>query len=54
MKYKVELAEFHSIVVDADSKKEAENKVAVMDDEDILKQSIEESKMTIWDVSEVK
>ena len=30
MKYKVELAKFYSIVVEADSRKEAENKAAVM------------------------
>lgn len=53
MKYKVELAEFHTIIVEASSKKEAEQVVAVMDDEDILKQSVENTGMEIWGVSEV-
>ena len=52
MKYKVELAEFHTIIVEASSKKEAEQMVAVMDDEDILKQSVENTGMEIWCVSE--
>lgn len=52
-KYKVELAEFHTIIVEASSKKEAELKVNVMDDEDILEQSIENSGMTVWGVREV-
>lgn len=53
MKYKVELAEFHTIEIDADNKKEAEEKAAVMDDEDILNKSIENTGMVIWNVSEV-
>ena len=52
-KYKVELAEFHTIIVEASSKKDAELKVNVMDDEDILKQSIENTGMTVWGVREV-
>lgn len=46
MKYKVELAEFHVIEIDAESK------TVVMDDEDILAKSISDSGMTIWDVWE--
>ena len=53
MKYKVKFAEFHSVMVEADSKKEAEEKAAVMDDEDILKNSIENSGMEIWNISEL-
>lgn len=49
MKYKVEFAEFHKIEVEADSKKEA----AVMDDEDILSHSVENTGMVVWDVMEV-
>lgn len=52
MKYKVELAEFHTIEIEAENKEEAENKVAVMDDEDILKQSVENTGMVIWDTME--
>ena len=54
MRYKVELAEFHEIIVEAESRKEAEEKVAVMDDEDILNQSVENTGMEIWYTSEVK
>lgn len=53
LKYKVELAEFHTIEIEAESKEEAENKVAVMDDEDILKQSVEDTEMMIWQITEV-
>ena len=53
MKYKVEFAEFHKIEVEADSKKEAEEKAAVMDDEDILNHSVENTGMVVWDVREV-
>lgn len=53
MKYKVEFAEFHKIEVEADSKKEAEEKAAVMDDEDILNHSVENTGMVIWDVMEM-
>lgn len=52
MKYKVELAEFHSIIVEANNEKDAEDLVAVMDDEDILHQSIENTGMTIWSIIE--
>lgn len=54
MKYKVTLAEFHEVVVEADSKKEAEEKVAVMDDEDILKESVGNTGMMIWSSCEVE
>ena len=53
MKYKVEFAEFHKIEVEADSKKEAEEKAAVMDDEDILNHSVDNPDMVIWDVMEM-
>ena len=53
MKYKVEFAEFHKIEVEADSKKEAEEKATVMDDEDILNHSVENTGMVIWDVMEM-
>lgn len=53
MKYNVEFAEFHKIEVEADSKKEAEEKAAVMDDEDILNHSVENTGMVIWDVMEM-
>ena len=46
MKYKVEFAKFHKIEVEADSKKEAEEKAAIMDDEDILNHSVENTSMT--------
>ena len=49
MKYKVEFAEFHKIEVEADSKEKA----AVMDDEDILNHSVENTGMVVWDVREV-
>lgn len=52
MRYKVELAEFHTIEVEAGSKKEAEEKVSVLDDEDILQESVANTGMVIWDVSE--
>lgn len=48
MRYKVKLAEFHVVEVEAENKQEAEDKVAVMDDEDILKESIENTGMVIW------
>ncbi len=51
MRYKVELAEFYTIEVEADSKGDAENKVAVMNDEVILKESVENTGMTIWQVT---
>ena len=54
MKYKVELAEFHSVIVEAESRKEAEEIVTVMDDEEILKQSVENTGMVIWSTSEVE
>lgn len=54
MKYKVELAEFHSIIVEANSRKEAEEIVSVMDDEDILQQSVENSEMHIWSTIEMR
>lgn len=54
MKYKVELAEFHSVIIEADSRKEAEEKVSVMDDEKILKEAVENTGMVIWSTSEVK
>ena len=53
MKYKVEFAEFHKIEVEADSKKEAEEKAAIMDDEDILNHSVENTGMVVWDVMEM-
>ncbi len=53
MKYKVEFAEFCEIEVEADSKKEAEEKAAVMDDEDILNHSVGNTGMVVWDVREV-
>lgn len=52
MKYKVELASFYTIEIETESKEEAENKAAVMDDEDILKQSVENTGMVIWDSME--
>ena len=52
MRYKVELAEFHIIEVEARNKKEAEEKVSVMDDEDILKESVEKTGMVIWQTTE--
>ena len=52
MKYKVELAEFHTIEVEAECIKDAEDKVAIMDDEDILRQSVEYTGMVIWDSKE--
>lgn len=54
MRYKVEFAEFHKIEIEAGSKEEAEEKATVMDDEDILKDSIENSGMVIWEVTEVE
>lgn len=54
MRYKVEFAEFHKIEIEAGSKEEAEEKATVMDDEDILKDSIENSGMVIWGVTEVE
>lgn len=54
MKYRVELAEFHSVIVEAESRKAAEEKVSVMDDEDILNQSVENDGMKIWDISEME
>lgn len=54
MKYKVELASFHTIEVEAESKKDAEDKVAVMDDEDILKQSVEDTELVIWETTLTK
>lgn len=53
MKFKVEFAEFHKIIIEARNKKEAEEKAAVIDDEDILRDSVENSGMVVWDVSEV-
>lgn len=52
MKYKVELAEFHIIEIEAESKEEAENKAAVMDDEEILSKSVENTGLQIWDTRE--
>lgn len=54
MKYRVELAECHSVIVEAESKKKAEEKVSAMDDEDILNQSVENDGMMIWDISEME
>ena len=53
LRYKVKLAEFHTIEVETGSKKEAEEKVSVMDDEDILRKSVENTGMVIWHVSDV-
>ena len=36
----------------AEAKKEAEEKAAVMDDEDILNHSVENTGMVVWDVRE--
>lgn len=52
MKYKVELVEFHTIEIEAESKEEAENKAAVMDDEEILSKSVENTGLQIWDTRE--
>lgn len=49
MKYKVELAEFHTIEIEAKSREEAENKAAVMDDDEILSKSAGHAEMVIWD-----
>lgn len=54
MKYKVELAEFHSVIVEAKSRTEAEEKVSIMDDEEILKESVENTGMVIWSTCEVE
>lgn len=52
MKYKVEFAQFHTIEIEAESKKEAEDIAAVLDDEEILRKSIEDTEMVIWDIQE--
>ncbi len=52
MKYKVEIAEFHTIEIEAESKKEAEDIVAVMDDERILERATEDTEMVIWSITE--
>lgn len=54
MKYKVEVAQFRSVIVEADSSKEAKGKVSIMDDEEILKESVENTGMMIWNTCEVK
>ena len=52
MKYKVELAEFHTIEVEAADKIEAEEIAATMDDEEILERAVENSGMVIWGATE--
>lgn len=53
MKYKVELAEFRTIEVDAETQDEASDIVAMMDDEDILEKAENDGSMIIWDITEV-
>lgn len=43
----------HGLEVEADSRKEAEELVSVMDDEEIIEKSMEHSKMVIWDTKKV-
>lgn len=53
MKYEVTLSEFHTIIVEADSKEEAGETVGVMSEEEILEKSVKNSAMNIWNISEV-
>jgi hypothetical protein len=53
MKYEVTLSEFHTIIVEADSKEEAGETVGVMSEEEILEKSFKNSAMNIWNISEV-
>lgn len=53
MKYKVEFAEFHTIEIEAESIKYAEDIAAVMEDEEIFNKSVEHSRMVIWNINEV-
>lgn len=54
MKYNVEFAKFITVEIEADSKKEAEDKAAVMETEEIENRSsrFDDKGYVIWDVVE--
>ena len=52
MKYKFKLVEYHTIVIEADSKEKAEDILTNMSDEEISEKSVS-SAMNICSVSEV-
>lgn len=52
MKYKFKLVEYHTIIIEADSKKKAEDILANMSDEEISEKSVS-SAMNICSVREV-
>lgn len=54
MRYRVRLAEFREIDVEAESKREAENIVAVMEDDEIIQKSVNHTGMEIWDTWKVQ
>ena len=54
MKYKFKLVEYHTIVIKADSKENAEEILANMSDEEILEKSDEDTALQICSVSEVR
>jgi|GEM_PF-2560714 len=50
MKYKVKFAKFVTIEIEAESKEEAEDKAAVMEDEEVEAIAGNNHEMAIWDI----
>lgn len=54
-RYEVEFASFHKVVIEAETEAEANDKAAVMEDEDIERDCFETTGYMIWnDAKEVK
>ena len=54
-RYEVEFASFHKVVIEAETEAEANDKAAVMEDEDIERDCFETTGYMIWnDATEVK
>ncbi len=53
MKYEVRFAKFINVIIEADSKREAEDKAAVMETEEIEERSVDfaDDGYVIWDVT---
>lgn len=54
MKYRVRLAEFREIDIEAESEREAEDIVAVMEDDEIDQKCINHTDMEIWDTWKIQ
>lgn len=56
MKYEVKFAKFINVIIEADSKREAEDKAAVMETEEIEERSADfaDDGYVIWDINQKK